>query len=213
MQRLLTRPTLQVSLRHQQAISILNYKNIFKLAFLLISSPAKAWEDISLTWDSQKVIVDYVYPMIGFCGISYFVGALLRNGWSTPNSFQNAMVICCGIALALFGGFFLATYLINLLAERYYNLKAIMTRAYQLVGYAMTPAFILDFVLGLVPSFYLIAGILQLYVFFIVYKGVPALLQIDKKKRLGFTVIAGLLIAGCPQLILFVFNKLTFLFN
>ena len=47
----------------------------------LISSPAKAWEEISMEEDRRKVYIAFVYPMIGLCGLSVFVGSLLTNGW------------------------------------------------------------------------------------------------------------------------------------
>ena len=79
----------------------------------LISSPAKAWEEISMEEDRRKVYMAFVYPMIGLCGLSVFIGSLLTNGWGGPQSFQIAMTNCCAVAVALFGGYFLAAYAIN----------------------------------------------------------------------------------------------------
>ena len=56
----------------------------------LISSPAKAWEEISMEEDRRKVYIAFVYPMIGLCGLSVFIGSLLTNGWGGPQSFQIA---------------------------------------------------------------------------------------------------------------------------
>ena len=42
---------------------------------LLISSPAKAWEEIRLEEDRRKVFTAFVYPMIGLCGLSVFIGS------------------------------------------------------------------------------------------------------------------------------------------
>ena len=72
----------------------------------LISSPAKAWEEISMEEDRRKVYMAFVYPMIGLCGLSVFIGSLLTNGWGGPQSFQIAMTNCCAVAVALFGAIF-----------------------------------------------------------------------------------------------------------
>ena len=64
----------------------------------LISSPAKAWEEISMEEDRRKVFMAFVYPMIGLCGLSVFIGSLLTNGWGGPQSFQIAMTNCCAVA-------------------------------------------------------------------------------------------------------------------
>ena len=73
---------------------------------LLISSPAKAWEEIRLEEDRRKVFTAFVYPMIGLCGLSVFIGSLLAKGWGGPESFQYAMTQCCAVAVSLFGGYF-----------------------------------------------------------------------------------------------------------
>ena len=92
----------------------------------LISSPAKAWEEISMEEDRRKVYMAFVYPMIGLCGLSVFIGSLLTNGWGGPQSFQIAMTNCCAVAVALFGGYFLAAYAINEMGTRMFGLHSNM---------------------------------------------------------------------------------------
>ena len=46
----------------------------------LISSPARAWEEIRLEEDRRKVFTAFVYPMIGLCGLSVFIGSLVAKG-------------------------------------------------------------------------------------------------------------------------------------
>ena len=96
----------------------MNYKELFNRALILISSPARAWEEIHLEEDRRKVFVAFVYPMIGLCGLSVFIGSLLAKGWSGPESFQFAMTQCCAVAVSLFAGYFLAATLINELRVR-----------------------------------------------------------------------------------------------
>ena len=49
---------------------------------LLISSPARAWEEIRLRKDIREVSFEYVYPMIGFAALSVFIGSIVERGWS-----------------------------------------------------------------------------------------------------------------------------------
>lgn len=191
----------------------MNYIKIFKIVFSLISSPAKAWEDISLQWDSQKVIIDFVYPMIGFCGLSFLIGSLIRRGWNTPMSFQLAMVDCCGVAVALFAGFFLVSYLINHIGIRWFGLFPDMARAELFTGYALSLTFLGEIVLGLFPQSLIYVGLIQLYVFYIVYTGAPVVMRVESHMRLGFTIVASVLLLVCPWLIQFIFQKLTVLFS
>ena len=102
----------------------MNYKALFQIAMSLISSPAKAWEEIRLE-DRRAVLTVFVYPMIGLCGLSVFIGALWTNGWGGPQSFQLAMTQCCAVAVALFGGYFLAAYAINPVSYTHLTLPTI----------------------------------------------------------------------------------------
>ena len=60
---------------------------------LLISSPAKAWEEISLE-SRQLVMIEFVYPLIALAGLSVFIGVLFDVGWSSPENYQEAMTQC-----------------------------------------------------------------------------------------------------------------------
>ena len=64
----------------------MNYKELFHIAMQLISSPARAWEEISLE-DRRKVFTAFVYPMIGLCGLSVFIGSLGEKTAETPRKY------------------------------------------------------------------------------------------------------------------------------
>lgn len=57
----------------------MNYKDLFNRVVLLISSPAKAWAEINTEEDRRKVLGTFVYPMIGLCGLSVFIGTFIGN--------------------------------------------------------------------------------------------------------------------------------------
>lgn len=140
----------------------MNYKDLFHIAILLISSPARAWEEISLE-DRRKVFTAFVYPMIGLCGLSVFIGSLMKMGWDGPQSFQYAMTQCCAVAVSLFGGYFLAAYLINGLRVRMFMLDSDIPLAQQFAGYALVVVFMLRIVIGILPDFGIMALLLQFY--------------------------------------------------
>ena len=191
----------------------MNYKDLFKTVLSLISSPAKAWEEINLEEDKRKVFMAFVYPMIGLCGLSFLIGSLISNGWSGPEGFQIAMTRCCIVAVALFGGYFLAAYGINELRVRLYAKSNDMLLSQQFAGYALVVTFIVWIVDGILPDFALIGWIFQFYIIYVVWEGTPILMKIDEKKRLQFTILSSLLLLVCPKLIEFIFNKLTMILN
>jgi hypothetical protein len=186
----------------------LNYKELFRIILLLISSPARAWEEIRLESDKQKVFSTFVYPMIGLCSLSVFVKSLWDTGWGTPASFQTAMIKCCAVAVSLFGGYFLSAFLINQLGVKQYELENDMPLMQQLGGYALVVTFLIQIVIGLFPKIYIIGWILQFYIIYVVWEGVPILTQVKENNRLTFTFITSTLLVACPIFIRTVFDLL-----
>jgi hypothetical protein len=187
----------------------LNYKELYHIALLLISSPSRAWEEIRLIEDKQQVFIAFVYPMIGLCGLSVFVGSLLVKGWDGPQSFQYAMTECCAIAVSLFGGYFLAAYLINELRIRLFGQESDLPLVQQFVGYAMVVLFLLHIILGVLPGFHIIALFLQFYTVCVVWKGVYLLIPITERTQLRLTIVVSVLLILCPWAIGLLFNFLT----
>jgi len=191
----------------------LDYKALFHIAMLLISSPAKAWEEISLEKDRQKVFVTFVYPMIGLCGLSVFAGSLLAKGWSGPESFQYAMTRCCAVAVSLFGGYFLAAYLINAMRVRMLLMPGDIPLVQQFAGYSLVVPFLLQIIIGVLPDFSIIGLLLQFYIVYVVWEGASTLMKVEEKDRLRFTIISSVLLIVCPTFIQWIFNKLTVALN
>ena len=180
---------------------------------LLISSPARAWEEIRLEEDRRRVFTAFVYPMIGLCGLSVFIGSLLAQGWGGPQSFQFAMTQCCAVAVSLFGGYFLAAYLINELCVKMFKMTSDIPLAQQFAGYALVVLFLLQIIMGILPDFRIIGLLLQFYIIFVVWEGAAKLMEIEDKDRLRFTIVSSVILIVCPLLIQFVFNKLTVILN
>lgn len=191
----------------------MNYKEIFKIALLLISSPAKAWEEIRLEEDKRKVFTAFVYPMIGLCALAVFLGSLFTNGWGGPESFQIAMKNCCVVAVALFGGYFLAAYIINELGVKMFGLPNDMPLVHQFAGYALVVTFLANIVTGLLPEFGLIALILEFYIIYVVWVGADVLMNIKESQRLKYTLISSILLIVCPTGIHLIFSKLLVILN
>ena len=167
----------------------MNYKDLFHIAILLISSPARAWEEISLE-DRRKVFTTFVYPMIGLCGLSVFIGSLMKMGWDGPQSF-----------------------LINGLRVRMFMLDSDIPLAQQFAGYALVVVFMLRIVIGILPDFGIMALLLQFYIVYVVWEGSKKVMQIAEKDRLRFTILSSILLIACPVAIEWIFNKLTVVLN
>jgi hypothetical protein len=191
----------------------LNHKDLFKIALLLISSPAKAWEEIRVEEDRRKALTAFVYPMIGLCVLAVFLGSLFSNGWGGPESFRVAMKNCCVVAVALFGGYFLAAYIINTLGMKMFGLPNDMPLVQQFAGYALTVTFLLNIVTGLLPELGLIALIMKFYMIYIVWIGADVLMGVKENQRLKYTLTVFFLLLVCPTGIRLIFGKLLVILN
>ena len=189
----------------------MNYKELFNRAALLISSPLKAWNEIETEGNEKKVISDFVYPMIGLCGLSVFIGTFIGNT-AGVSAFHVAMTRCCAIFVSLFGGFFLASYLTNLLGKQLLGREDEKELNQQFVGYAMVVTFVLDIITGLF-SISILRWILQFYTVLVVYEGARTLMEVKEKELTRYSLIASLIIIVCPSLIAVIFDKLSLILN
>ena len=191
----------------------MNYKFLIHIALLLISSPAKAWEEIRQRTDIREVSFEYVYPMIGFGALSVFIGSLWEHGWSNAEDYQYAMMQCAAVVISLFGAYFLSAYLINQVRIKKLAQRDDMLLSLQFVGYSMTVIFLLQIVTGLLPDLGIISLLLQFYTIYIVWEGTDKLLDLVDEKRTSLTVIASAIILVCPHLLRFVYDKLNIILN
>jgi len=195
----------------------LNYRNLFKKVLLLISSPAKAWEEISLEEDKRKGLATFVYPMIGLCGMAVFASVFIYNftsdGLTTNQLFQLAMTRCCAVFIAFFAGYFLAAKTVSKMARSMFHVDCDMPKAEQLVGYAMAVPFVLKIIVVLIPAFLILKLIFQFYIIYLLWEGARILLKMNENKSTWFSIFSSIIIIFCPIIIETIFNKLTVLLS
>lgn len=178
---------------------------------ILISSPAKAWDEISVEADRQKVMSAFVYPMIGLCGLSVFIGTFIGNT-AGASAFQIAMTRCCATFVSLFGGYFLAAYVMNKLGNKLLGRGDQYELNQQFVGYSMVVTFVLDIISGLF-SISILHWILQFYTVFVVFEGARTLMGVEEKSLTRYTLITSVIVIVCPAFIKMVFNDLSLILN
>ena len=189
----------------------MNYKELFNRTLLLLSAPAKAWAEIVCEDNRKKVMSEFVYPMIGLCGLSVFIGTFIGNV-AGISAFHIAMTRCCATFVSLFGGFFLASYLTNLLGKNTLGREDDKELNQQFVGYAMVVTFVLDIVSGLF-AISILRWILQFYTVVVVYEGARSLMNVEEKDLTRYSLCVAVIIMICPSLIATVFDKLSLILN
>ena len=185
----------------------MDYKDLFKRVMLLISAPGKAWEEISNEQDRKKVMTAFVYPLMGLCGLSVFLGTFIGNA-DGVSLFQVAMTRCCATFISLFGGYFLASYLTNLLGVKFFERDNELEMCGQFVGYSMVVTFVLDILSGLF-AISLLHYIFQFYTLFVVYEGARTLMDVHDEKLTRYSLLATIIIILSPAVIGSIFNYLS----
>ena len=177
----------------------MNYKELFQRVVSLISTPGKAWDEIIERKEGRTVVSKFVYPLIGLCGLSEFLGALIGHDTSAL-VFQFAMTRCCAVAVSLFGGFFLASYLLDKINSRWTKALISLEQMQVFVGFSMVAIKVLHL-------------ILQIYTIVVAFEGTRRWLHISEEKQTSFAIVSTIAILACPALIEFLFNEFSVLFN
>ncbi len=173
------------------------FKDIIQTIFFLIVSPRKGWKQIiDKEVSHQDFINNFLFPIFGFVAITTFVGGM----WLAENSgIHWALKLSIAVVTALFGGFYLVSYLLNELFPKF-GLDKKLNKAQQFAGYSSVVLYVLFFVMPLLSEFTLL-WLVVIYTIYIVYAGADEFLRIAENKRVSFTVIASLLVVLLPLII------------
>lgn len=185
----------------------MNYKDLFNRATSLISSPTKAWEEISLEGDRRRVLEGFVYPMVGLCALSVFLGTLFVGDWGI-DSLQAALRNCCVEASALFVGYLIAAFGMDFLRVKMLRTDTDMPLMKQFAGYAMVVVFIIQIIDGVLPDMTLIGWMVQFYIVYVVWEGLPVMMPVEEPLRLRLTICFSALLLVCPAVVQVLFNKI-----
>ncbi|MBR3859561.1 MAG: DUF1282 family protein [Bacteroidaceae bacterium] len=186
----------------------MNYKELFRRLFQLIASPKKAWVEISTESPRRDVTASFVYPLIALCGLAVLLSNFLSDGLKR-NVYQPALMEMCSYCIALFGGFFLAAWLLDTVRQKVFGHTPDMPGSQFFVGYTMGVVFLADMLTILFPQFFIFKWILQFYVLYVVWEGSDVLFSIEDDKRLMFTALTSVAIVFSPAVIRALFNMLS----
>lgn len=180
---------------------------MFIRVWKLITSPAKTWREISEEEDSEGVLQNFVYPLIGLCALAEFAGVFIDNGWS-KEWLQLALSKSAGTAIAAFGSFFLSVFLIDNCSAYLAATRFTQSHLQRFVGYSMVVVLLLGIVRFVFDNF-ILHWVLALYTFNIVFEGLKTFLKVSENKLLVMMVFVSLVIILSPVLIGYVFNLLS----
>lgn len=188
-----------------------DYRDLFHKVWALLSSPADAWKDVENDSSTDDILTTFLYPLIGICACVEFINIFIHQGFER-SLLQVALIQSTSVAIALFGGFFLAVFLIEKIASRFYGHIPTHQQIQIFVGYSMVVILVLS-ILKVVITIILLHWLLKLYTIYIIFEGLRNYIKLDEDKLLWATVSSSVAILASPTIIGFIFNKLSVLLN
>ncbi|MCD7977442.1 MAG: YIP1 family protein [Tannerellaceae bacterium] len=174
------------------------YKDIFRWMIAIISQPQRAWKSLARKEEKgDEFLSRFIYPLIGLLTLVAFLGVLF-----TRKEFDVELALKSSIKtlVSAFGGFYLASYLLNEVWYSLFKREKNMKLCQQFVGYSSSLMFAISMVLMLIPEFFFLR-IFVLYTFYIVWEGAVPYMQIEEKNKVKFSAIATALIVLLPEII------------
>jgi hypothetical protein len=182
------------------------FRELFDTAILLILKPAKAWMKLQneQNEDNEKFLSRFVYPFIGMIALTAFIGIFLsRKDFDVQLALKSSIL---SLTSSL-GGFFLASYALNEVLNRFFDREKDFKLCQRFVGYSSVLMFVLNIVLSLLPNFFYFK-ISMLYTLYIIWEGAFPYMKVKETEQLKFSVITATLIISLPVLIEFVLKIL-----
>lgn len=166
--------------------------NIIERVKNLIISPDKEWDAIKQEDKNvMQVFTTFVVPMLIIPCAAVFIG-LSFVGYKVI--FFTVKGVEFGIRYAIVLGavqiitYFAGTYILDALTTTFKGQRNV-NRSAQLVGFSMTAVFVAGIFL-VIPSLYALTLLGSLYAFYIMFTGLPKLLQPAEDQKLAFFVLS-----------------------
>jgi hypothetical protein len=183
------------------------FKDLFDTTISLIFKPSEAWKKLSekRTDDNEKILSGFVYPFIGLITIAAFLGILFtRKEFDVQIALKAAILAL----LTVFGGFFLASCLLNeVWRSSHFKREKDIKLCQNFVGYSSCLIFSLNILLSLLPEFFFLRFFV-LYTIYIVWEGAVPYMGVNASEQLKFVSFATAIILVTPLILEFMLRLL-----
>mgnify|MGYP001157833771 FL=1 len=193
----------------------MNYKNLLRQIYILIANPAEAWKQIEQDKSLNVMYSNFLYPMVALTACATFLGVIMHSSGNMAYPiFQQALTKSCAVAVALLGGFYLTTYLLDLLFTKYIEgLTYTKDNLTKLVGYSFVVIFLSIVLSSFFPRLNLILIMAQIYIIYIVWQAMGVMITPNEDKKMKLTWIIGVGIVCVPFIIQSIFMFLVKFLN
>ena len=181
----------------------MDFKKIWQRVKLIITSPTNEWDKIvTEKGDQQEVIVNYAVPLVALGAITTFIGKAALPHFSVYEGFMLAITYFLG----MIAGLYVSAVVVSELAPGF-DIKKDFNQTLKLIVYSSTAALAAAVIASLHPglSFIGLFGLYSLYLFWI---GLPKIFTVQEDERVGFVLIAALIILAITFVINFILQSI-----
>lgn len=187
-------------------------KRVYRATLQMLLYPAEEWNNIKQTSSSGRMLSEFLYPMIMFCGSALILGRIISNGISLT-AIYSSLVDAAMCTFSMLAAYYLATPAIGFITAKLTDSNAGHDTVSLFTGYSMTVVLVLVICTGIFPQFSLLALILQFYTLRVVWEGASVLLDVRARHRFTYTVIVSFVIVALPVITNKVIGLLTSILN
>ena len=164
----------------------------------ILVAPKPEWQIIDGENDSSvTVLTKYVLLLAAIPAIASFIGYGVI-GYSVLGykvaSISVGIMKAITMYITMVGGAYLTAFIIDLLAPNFGSQKN-FDKAFSLVAYAYTPAFI-GGIFYIIPSLGFLAGLASLYSLYLLYIGLTPMMKTTDEKRTTYFVVSLLIMVA-----------------
>lgn len=177
----------------------------------IIVAPAAELQLIKSEKSSMTALLTgYVLPLAFITAAASFIGHGIigstilgvRFGGTISYGIYSALIVLIQTVIS----FYITSYVVDALAPNFQSEKD-LNRSAQLVAYSCTPSLVGGF-LAVVPALATIGALFGLYSFYLIFIGLPVLKETPEDKRIGYIVVAILLLLVIYAVIGMILNSI-----
>ena len=180
----------------------MDFKQIWERVKQIITSPNTEWDKIALEANDQnQIIINYAVPLAALGAITAFIGKAAGD-LSVYQGFMVAIVYL----LSMIAGLYVSAVVISELAPAF-EINKDFGVTLKLIVYSSTAALASAVIAHLHPGLSFI-GLFGLYSVYLFWVGLPKLLTVPEDKRIGFVMVAALVILSITFVLNFILQSI-----
>ena len=181
----------------------MDFKKIWQRVKLIITSPATEWDKIvTESSDQREIIINYAVPLVALGAITTFIGKAAMPQFSVYEGFMLAITYF----LSMIAGLYISAVVVSELAPGF-DIKKDFNLTLKLIVYSSTAALGSAVIASLHPGLSFI-GLFGLYSLYLCWIGLPKILEVSEDKKVGFVLIASLVILAITFVINFILQSI-----